>query len=82
MFPRLDGIDHVLVYVTDSKIAVLWYEKNLGFKVSESFKFWAEDEGGPLTIEDPSGKSHLALSQKDKIIASAAIAFKTSALPA
>ena len=77
MFPKLDGIDHIHVYVSDRKEAAIWYEKNLGFKVNTEFEFWAENEQGPLTIEDDAGKIHLALFKTENLIPSTAIAFKT-----
>ena len=77
MLPELDGIDHVHVYVKDREQAAAWYEKVLGFKMSESLALWANDEQGPLTIEDPTGKIHLALFATDNLIPSTAIAFKS-----
>jgi len=77
MFPKLDGIDHIHVYVSDREAAANWYEKYLGFKVNATFKFWAEDEHGPLTIEDPAGQIHLALFKTENLTPSTAIAFKT-----
>ena len=77
MLPELDGIDHIHVYVKDREKAAAWYEKVLGFKVSESLALWANDKQGPLTIEDPTGKIHLALFATDNLIPSTAIAFKS-----
>ena len=77
MFPKLDGIDHIHVYVSDRKKAAIWYEKYLGFKVNPTFKFWAENERGPLMIEDQGGKIHLALFNTENLIPTTAIAFKT-----
>jgi len=37
----------------------------LGFERVEKFMFWA-DENGPLTLEDPGGKIHIALFESDK----------------
>ncbi len=78
MIPKLDGIDHVHVYVPNREKAAIWYKDVLGFSVSESLAIWAENEQGPLTIEDPSGKIHLALFNSDDFVPSTAIAFKTN----
>ena len=77
MFPKLDGIDHIHVYVSDRKEAAIWYEKNLGFKMNPTDNFWAENEQSPLMIEDQEGKIHLALFKTENLIPSTAIAFKT-----
>ncbi len=77
MFPKLDGIDHIHVYVSDREKAAIWYEKHLGFKVNPTFEFWAENERGPLMIEDQGGKIHLALFNTKNLIPTTAIAFKT-----
>ena len=78
MLPELDGIDHVHVYVQNREKAAVWYEKTLGFKISESLAFWAKDSHGPLTIEDPAGKIHLALFGSDNFTPSTAIAFRAN----
>ena len=64
MIPKLTGIDHVHVYVKSREDAATWYQQVLGFKILDSFRVWAV-EGGPLTIEDGSGKIHLALFKSD-----------------
>lgn len=53
--PRLDGIDHIHVYVTDRVAAEAWYRDVLGFTVLEKFRFWATDTG-PLTLENEHGR--------------------------
>ena len=63
MAPKLSGIDHVHVYVGNWAEAEAWYEKVLGFKRVEALMGWAV-ENGPLTIEDPAGKIHLALFER------------------
>jgi catechol-2,3-dioxygenase len=60
MLPKLNGIDHVHVYVKSWSEAEPWYRDVLGFTRLEAFEVWAVD-GGPLTLEDQSGKVHLAL---------------------
>jgi len=62
MAPQLSGgLDHVHVYVADRDAAADWYARMLGFRVVEKFRSWADDPHGPLTIEDPTGRIHLAL---------------------
>lgn len=67
MAPELSGgIDHVHVYVADRDAAAEWYARVLGFRVVEKYRSWADDPHGPLTIEDPAGRIHLALFAADK----------------
>ncbi|MBL4800699.1 MAG: VOC family protein [Emcibacter sp.] len=75
MPPKLDGIDHIHLYVTNREDAAKWYEDILGFTSPASYAFWAKDAQGPLVIEDPSGNIHLALFQRETFIPSAVIAF-------
>jgi catechol-2,3-dioxygenase len=75
MPPELNGIDHIHLYVSDREEAAQWYKDVLGFTIIESLNLWAKDESGPLTIEDPAGKIHLALFKKDHLTPSTAIAF-------
>ncbi|MCK5426023.1 MAG: VOC family protein [Emcibacter sp.] len=77
MSPKLEGIDHIHVYVPSRAKAAKWYEDVLGFTIVEPFRFWSEDERGPLTIEDPSGKIHLALFRRENFTPATAIAFGT-----
>ena len=76
--PAFNGIDHVHVYVTDRADAADWYGRVLGFTVVDSLAFWADDPGGPLTLEDSSGKVHLALFQRDPLSPASTIAFGAS----
>nr|WP_231609665.1 VOC family protein [Pseudoalteromonas sp. SWYJZ19] len=41
--------------------AVKWYERVLGFSVVSELAFWDEDGRGPLTLEDASSTTRLAL---------------------
>ena len=41
--------------------AVKWYERVLGFSVVPELAFWDEDGRGPLTLEDASSTTRLAL---------------------
>ena len=67
MAPKLSGgIDHVHVYVGDRSAAARWYERVLGFRPASALLAWAEDPRGPLTLEDPAGKVHLALFETGK----------------
>ena len=77
MLPKLKGIDHIHVYVADREAAADWYERVLGFKVVETLAFWADNEAGPLTIEDTCGTVHLALFNSDDFIPSTVIAYST-----
>lgn len=78
MIPKLCGIDHIHVYVPNREEAAEWFEQVLGFKIVSSLLVWATD-GGPLTIEDPSGAIHLALFSRESFTPSTAIAFGTDA---
>ena len=73
-FPALAGIDHVHVYVDSHAEAERWYGDVLGFARIEEFAFWAAD-GGPLTLEDPGGRVHLALFERPGHPDTSAIAF-------
>ena len=77
MLPVLDGIDHIHVYVSDREKAAAWYARVMGFKVKKDLAFWAEDEKGPLTIEDTKARIHLALFSSDDFVPSTNVAFKT-----
>ncbi len=76
MFPDLDGFDHIHLYVANREKAAAWYEEMLGFTINEMLAPWAENVRGPLTIEDPTGKIHLALFTSDAFIPQTAIAFR------
>lgn len=60
MYPEVEAIDHVHIYVQDLRAAERWYQRVLGFERSRELEFWAAD-GGPLTIQNASGSVHLAL---------------------
>jgi len=75
--PKLMGIDHFHLYVTDKRQAARWYKEILGFETVQSMLSW-DVENGPLTIEDPSGEIHLALFTRKNQQPSTSIAFKTS----
>ena len=63
MMPKLDGIDHIHLYVADRAAAEAWYQSVLGFTRVEALMAWAV-ENGPLTIENPEKTIHLALFEK------------------
>lgn len=66
MIPNISGgIDHIHVYAPDRVEAAQWYLDVLDFKPVDAMKMWAEDSGGPLTIEDRAGKIHLAIFSRD-----------------
>jgi catechol 2,3-dioxygenase len=78
MTPKLNGIDHVHIYVDDWDKAEQWYETVLGFKRVEAFMAWAV-KGGPLTLENPEGNIHLAIFEKSGHPDTSAIAFGADA---
>ena len=63
MPPALDRIDHIHVFVSDRTASEHWYRDVLGFRRVPELEFWAPD-GGPLTLQDPSGSVHLALFER------------------
>jgi catechol-2,3-dioxygenase len=65
MAPGLRGIDHVHVYVGSREQAEKWYASVLGFRRVESLMAWAVDDG-PLMLEDPGGRIHLALFESER----------------
>ncbi len=75
--PKLNGIDHIHLYVANKQRAADWYNAVLGFNVVESLKLWNK-ENGPLTIEDELGIIHLALFTRKEQQPSTAIAFKAT----
>lgn len=75
--PQLKGIDHIHVYVNSWEEAELWYGKVLGMRRMESLMSWAVP-GGPLTLEDPAGKIHLALFERPDHPDTSATAFGAS----
>ncbi|MGH1373976.1 MAG: VOC family protein [Cellvibrionaceae bacterium] len=78
MSPKLQGIDHVHVYVADRTKAAQWYNLVMGFTINAEFESWANDPLGPLTIEDSSGQIHLALFQREQFHPASTIAFRAS----
>ena len=77
MAPKLSGIDHVHVYVSDRDEAESWYLDVLGFRSAEAFRVWATPEG-PLVMENPEGTVHLALFERKSHPDTSAIAFGAS----
>ena len=75
--PKLNGFDHIHVYVADWERAEDWYADTLGFRRVEAFMPWAV-KGGPLTLEDSEGKIHIALFEREDHEGSTAIAFGAS----
>ena len=64
MIPKLQGVDHIHVFVPDRPKAEKWYEDVLGFRRAANLEEWAVG-GGPLTIEDSEGSTHLALFERE-----------------
>ena len=63
MAPKLAGIDHIHVFVSDRLAAEDWYRRVLGLVRAPALESWAAG-GGPLTISDESGRVHLALFER------------------
>ncbi len=78
MIPKLNGIDHIHVYLSDWADAEKWYGDVLGFRRVKAFDSWAVP-GGPLTIESADGSVHLALFERDKPDGYSVIAFGVGA---
>lgn len=78
MAPKLSGIDHVHIYVTDRDEATAWYQSILGFRVVEKLQEWAVDNG-PVTLETEDGAIHVALFQRENSPPGSAVAFGASA---
>ncbi len=77
MMPRLNGIDHVHIYVANWGEAEKWYQTVFGFTRVDALMGWAV-KNGPLTIENPEGNIHLALFEKESHPNTSAIAFGAS----
>ncbi len=77
MPPKLNGIDHIHVYVANWDEAEGWYGTVLGFKRVEALMPWAV-KGGPLTLENTERNVHLALFEREGHSGSSAIAFGAS----
>ena len=75
--PKLDGIDHVHVYISSWDTAEKWYQDVLGFTRVKSLMSWAV-KGGPLTLGNPEKNVHLALFEKENPTGNTAIAFGAS----
>ncbi len=77
MPPKLNGVDHIHVYVANWDEAEGWYGTVLGFKRVEALMSWAV-KGGPLTLENTERNVHLALFEREGHAGSSAIAFGAS----
>ena len=75
--PRLNGIDHIHLYVKDKNLAAAWYREMLGFEIHPQFEAW-NNENGPMTLEDASGTIHLALFTRSNQPPLTSLAFNTS----
>lgn len=56
---RIEGVDHVELYVPDQREAAAWYRSALGLEVVEELADWAD--GGPLMVAADRGCGMLAL---------------------
>jgi catechol-2,3-dioxygenase len=63
MVPKLTGIDHIHVFVSDRVAAEEWYRRVLGLKRELGVEPGAAGRG-PLNIADESGRVHLALFER------------------
>ena len=77
MAPKLTGIDHIHVFVSDRRAAEDWYRRVLGLVRAPALETWAGG-GGPLTIADESGRVHLALFERPGQSCRSAIALGAS----
>lgn len=75
MIPRLQGVDHIHVFVPDRTQAEKWYREVLGFERVAALENWAVGEG-PLTIQDANRSTHLAMFERELSHNHATIAFK------
>lgn len=65
MAPKLTGIDHIHVFVSDRVTAEDWYRRVLGLVRAPALESWAA-AGGPVTVADESGQVHLALFERPR----------------
>ena len=63
---RVDGLDHVHVFVRARAEAAKWYGSVLGFRRDARFGSWAREIGGPLTLTAGDGLTHVALFEDAK----------------
>ena len=63
MFPSLERIDHIHVFVMDRAVSERWYADVLDFTRVPKLEHWARG-GGPLTLANPSDTIHLALFER------------------
>jgi catechol-2,3-dioxygenase len=77
MTPKLNGIDHVHIYVDSWGEAEEWYQSVMGFKRVDALMTWAV-KNGPLTVEDPGGNIHLAFFERGDHPNTSAFAFGAS----
>lgn len=78
MAPRLEGFDHVHVFVRDRAAAEHWYADVMHLTRVVRLAFWARD-GGPLTISNDSGTVRLALFEAPPRPCRSTIAFAVDA---
>jgi catechol 2,3-dioxygenase-like lactoylglutathione lyase family enzyme len=77
MAPKLTGIDHIHVFVSNRLAAEEWYRRVLGLAREPALESWASG-GGPLTIADESGRIHLALFERPRQGCRSVVALGTS----
>ena len=62
---RVDGIDHVELFVSDREAAVDWYQTVLGLETQHAFDRWA-DTGGPVLCSSDGGATNLAFFEDER----------------
>lgn len=72
--PRVLGIDHIHVYVSDRLRSEAWYREVLGYQRVHEFESWATSSG-PLTMKNPEDNVHLAFFERENQAPSNVIAF-------
>jgi len=63
MFPKIERVDHIHIYVADRAAAEQWYRDVLGFRRKKELEVWAVPHG-PLMLQNPAGSVVLALFEK------------------
>lgn len=81
---RVDGVDHVELFVRDWEEATAWYERVLGLTPDRAFEEWWETGEGPLVLSTGDGATKLALFEREtatrgQSVSPHRVAFRTDA---
>jgi len=76
--PKVSGVDHIHVYVSDRSLSEAWYSRVLGYRRVSEFEKWATSTG-PLTLQNAEGNVRLALFERRNQAPNAVIAFGATA---